>query len=156
MLHLDIESVSDEFFKRYSSNSNVWVFGEVLEHVRDPWEVLAKIRRTLPVDGCVVACLHNAQHWSVQAKLSVGDFRYEDSGLLDRTHLRFFTRATMFELFQGAGFRIEQGFPRIFGELKNENIINAIKLMAVGVGADPELALQDAMPLQYVIRAVPT
>jgi SAM-dependent methyltransferase len=156
VLHLDIESVSDEFFKRYSSNSNVWVFGDVLEHLRDPWEVLAKIRRTLPVDGCVVACLHNAQHWSVQAKLSVGDFRYEDSGLLDRTHLRFFTRATMFELFQGAGFRIEQGFPRIFGELKNENIINAIKLMAVGVGADPELALQDAMPLQYVIRAVPT
>lgn len=155
VLHLDIESVDDAFFHNCSNNSNVWVFGDVLEHLRNPWEVLAKIRRALPVDGCVVVCLPNAQHWSVQAKLSVGDFRYEDSGLLDRTHIRFFTRATMFELFQGAGFRIEQGFPRIFGELKNENIIKAIELMALGVGADPYLALQDAMPLQYVVKAVP-
>ncbi len=155
VLNLDIESVNDVFFNSYSSSSNVWVFGDVLEHLRDPWEVLAKIRRALPADGCVVVCLPNTQHWSIQAKLSVGDFRYEDSGLLDRTHMRFFTRATMFEMFQGAGFKIEQGFPRIFGELKNENIIAAIKLMATGVGADPELALQDAMPLQYVVKAVP-
>jgi SAM-dependent methyltransferase len=155
VLNLDIESVDDEFFQGYSSSTNVWVFGDVLEHLRDPWEVLAKIRRALPADGCVVVCLPNAQHWSVQAKLSVGDLRYEDSGLLDRTHMRFFTRATMFELFQGAGFRIEQGFPRIFGEIQNENIMAAIKLMAVGVGADPEQALQDALPLQYVVKAVP-
>jgi len=155
VLHLDIESTNNEFFKGFSINSNVWILGDVLERLRDPWGMLAKIRRALPADGCVVACLPNAQHWSVQAKLNVGDFRYEDSGLLDRTHIRFFTRATIFELFQGAGFRIEQGFPRIFGELKNDNVIAAIKLMAVGVGADPEIALQDAMPLQYVVKAVP-
>lgn len=155
VLHLDIESVGDDFFEAYRDSSNVWIFGDVLEHLRDPWKVLARIRRALPSDGCVVVCLPNAQHWSLQAKLSVGDLRYEDSGLLDRTHLRFFTRATMFELFQGAGLKIEQGYPRIFGELKNENIISAIKLMALGVGADPDLALQDAMALQYVVKAVP-
>ena len=155
VLHLDIESVDEDFFRGYAKNSNVWIFGDVLEHLRDPWAVLAKIRSTLPPDGCVVVCLPNAQHWSIQAKLCIGDLRYEDSGLLDRTHLRFFTRATMFEMFQGAGFTIEQGFPRIFGELKNESIVAAIKLMAVAVGADPELALQDSLPTQYVIKAIP-
>jgi SAM-dependent methyltransferase len=155
VLNLDIESVGGDFFEAYSKTSNVWVFGDVLEHLRNPWAVLSKIRLALPEDGCVIVCLPNTQHWSVQAKLCVGDFRYDDSGLLDRTHLRFFTRATMFEMFEGAGLKIESGFPRIFGELKNENIISAIKLMALGVGADPELALQDAMPLQYVVKAVP-
>ncbi len=155
VLHLDIESVDEEFFKTHSAKSNVWIFGDVLEHLRNPWEVLARIRRALPADGCVVVCLPNAQHWSVQAKLCVGDFRYEDSGLLDRTHMRFFTRATMFEMFAGAGLKIEQGFPRIFQQLTNPKLVAAIKLMAEAVGADPELALQDSLPLQYVVKAVP-
>lgn len=154
VLHLDIESVDESFYAQYA-NSNVWIFGDVLEHLRYPWEVLARIRRSMPADGCVIVCLPNAQHWSVQAKLSVGDFRYENGGLMDRTHLRFFTRATMLEMFAGAGLKIAQGFPRIFGELKNEHVIAAIKSMAIGVGADPELALQDSMPLQYVVKAVP-
>ena len=151
---LDIEAMPEEFFAGFTATSNVWVFGDVLEHLRDPWAVLTKIRRNLPEDGCVVVCLPNAQHWSVQAKLAVGDFRYQDSGLLDRTHLRFFTRATMFEMFQTAGLKIEGGFPRIFGELTNEHVIAAIKSMALGVGADPEMALKDSLPLQYVVKAV--
>jgi SAM-dependent methyltransferase len=154
VLLMDIEKVDESFYGIYS-NCNVWIFGDVLEHLRNPWEVLARIRRSMPADGCVVVCLPNAQHWSVQAKLCVGDFRYEDSGLMDRTHLRFFTRATMLEMFAGAGFKIETGFPRIFGEINNEHVIGAIKMMAKGVGADPEMALQDSLPLQYVVKLIP-
>jgi hypothetical protein len=91
----------------------------------------------------------------VQAKLAVGDFRYEGGGLMDRTHMRFFTRATMLEMFAGANLKIQQGFPRIFGELKNEHVIAAIRSMAIGVGADPDVAIQDSLPLQYVVKAVP-
>ena len=155
VLLLDIESVDESFYAKYADH-NVWIFGDVLEHLRYPWEVLARIRRSMPADGCVIVCLPNAQHWSVQAKLAVGDFRYEaGGGLMDRTHMRFFTRATMLEMFAGAGFKIEQGFPRIFGELKNDHIIAAIRSMAIGVGADPDLAVQDSLPLQYVVKAVP-
>jgi hypothetical protein len=154
VLLMDIESVDESFYAQYADH-NAWIFGDVLEHLRYPWEVLARIRRNMPADGCVIVCLPNAQHWSVQAKLAVGDFRYEGGGLMDRTHLRWFTRATMLEMFAGAGLRIEQGFPRIFGELKNEHVIAAIKSMAIGVGADPELAVQDSLPLQYVVKAVP-
>ncbi len=123
-------------------------------HLRQPWELLERIRRCMPADGCVIVCLPNAQHWSVQAKLAVGDFRYESAGLVDRAHLRWFTRATMLEMFDGAGFKLERGFPRIFGELKNEHVLAAIKSVAIGVGADPKLALQDSLALQYVVKAV--
>jgi SAM-dependent methyltransferase len=154
VLLMDIESVDESFYAKYA-DYNVWIFGDVLEHLRYPWEVLARIRRSMPADGCVIVCLPNAQHWSVQAKLAVGDFRYEGGGLMDRTHMRFFTRATMLEMFAGANLKIQQGFPRIFGELKNEHVIAAIRSMAIGVGADPDLAVQDSMPLQYVVKAVP-
>ncbi len=145
----------DESFYAQYADYNVWIFGDVLEHLCYPWEVLARIRRSMPADGCIIVCLPNAQHWSVQAKLAVGDFRYENGGLMDRTHLRWFTRATMLEMFAGAGFKLEVGFPRIFGEMKNEYVIAAIRSMAIGIGADPDLAVQDSMPLQYVVKAVP-
>lgn len=152
---LDIEDVDDSFYAQHADCS-VWIFSNSLEHLRNPWEVLARIRRFIPSDGCVIVCLRNAQHWSVQAKLAVGDFRYEAAGgLLDRTHMRFFTRATMLEMFAGANLKLVAGFPRIFGELKNEHVIAAIRSMAIGVGADPDLAVQDSLPLQYVVKLVP-
>lgn len=95
-----------------------------------------------------------AQHWSLQAKLSIGDFRYEDSGLMDRTHLRWFTRQTIVELFDQAGFVIEEGLPRIFNEPQREKFLPIIGEMAKLAGIDPELAISDSLPLQYVVRAI--
>ncbi|MET0333749.1 MAG: methyltransferase domain-containing protein, partial [Rhizobacter sp.] len=126
---LDVESMSDKELAELSTR-NCWVFGDVLEHLRDPWRLLARIRKVLPADGCVVVSLPNAQHWSVQAKLAIGDFRYTAGGLMDRTHLRWFTRVTLLELFKNAGFRIEAGGPRIFEEPARERALPAIRLMA--------------------------
>ncbi len=150
---LDLEATDDSQFRGYASR-DCWVFGDVLEHLRDPWKVLQRIRAVLPPGGCVVASIPNVQHWSLQGRLSVGDFRYESGGLLDRTHLRWFTRVTIFELFQSAGFRIEAGVPRIFDEPGREPVLNAIRQMAMAMGRDPEGAVRDALPLQYVVRAV--
>src|SRR4030067_222346 len=77
--------------------SDCWIFGDVLEHMYDPWAMLKRIRPHLAQDAQVIACIPNAQHWSIQAKLNCGQFRYQDQGLLDRTHIRWFTRATMIE-----------------------------------------------------------
>lgn len=131
-----------------------WVFGDVLEHLRDPWQVLARIRKVLPAGGCVVVSVPNAQHWSLQAKLAMGDFRYTDGGLHDRTHLRWFTRITLLEMFVQAGFRIDAGVPRIFNEPQREQVLPAIRALAQSLGADPDQAVRDALPLQYVLRAV--
>jgi predicted ABC-class ATPase len=131
------------------------VFGDVLEHLRDPWALLARIRAQLPSSGCVVLCVPNVQHWSLQARLATGDFRYQASGLMDRTHLRWFTRVSLLEMLQQAGLQVQAGTARIFDEPQRERFLPAIRAMATAMGVDPEQAVQDALPLQYVVRAVP-
>lgn len=150
----DVETLEPERIRR-ELPADCWVFGDVLEHLRDPWAVLAAVRAALPPHGCVVACIPNAQHWSVQLRLNSGDLRYEDSGLLDRTHLRWFTRKTIFELFQGAGLRIEAGHPRIAPHPAREQVLAGVRSMAAATGADPQEAVADALATQYVVRAVP-
>ncbi len=150
----DIESV-DEMFLRDTLAGDCWIFGDALEHLKNPWALLSKIRKNIPDHGSIVACIPNAQHWSIQARLSCGDFRYEDSGLLDRTHIRWFTRLTIIEMFRDAGFKIVEGSPRIFNEPNRERVLPVIRSMAACIGADPEMAVNDALPLQYVLRAVP-
>lgn len=135
--------------------SDCWVFGDSLEHLRDPWTILRRVRAGLAPGGAVVACIPNAQHWSMQAKLNLGLLRYEDAGLLDRTHLRFFTRITLQELFLSTGYQIVQGMPRVFDEPGRDRVLPALRALADAQGGDPDLAVQDAMALQYVVRAVP-
>ncbi|MDX1377025.1 MAG: class I SAM-dependent methyltransferase [Burkholderiales bacterium] len=135
--------------------SDCWVFGDALEHLRDPWRTLRALRRELGAGAQVLACIPNAQHWSVQARLSAGAFNYEDQGLLDRTHLRWFTRSTIVELFHSSGFRIEKMLSRVFEEPARERFLPAIAALAEAAGADRDKAVRDCQPLQYVLRAVP-
>jgi len=153
VLVLDIEEATDADFSGRLA-ADCWSFGGTLEHLVEPWKLLRMICLHLPGDGCVLACIPNTQHWSVQARLNCGSSRYEDAGLLDRTHLRWFTRITMLEMFHNAGFKITEGFPRIFDEPGREKVLGAIRLMATSIGADPELAAKDALPIQYVVKAV--
>ncbi|MBB4844068.1 SAM-dependent methyltransferase [Paucibacter oligotrophus] len=154
MVSLDIEGADESLYRDYADR-DCWIFGDVLEHLRDPWRVLSRIRKIAPAHACIVASVPNVQHWSIQARLAVGEFRYEGTGLLDRTHLRWFTRVTLFELFQAAGWRIEAGVPRIFNEPGRDKVLPAIRAMAMAQGRDPDGAERDALPLQYVVRAVP-
>lgn len=149
-----IEHLDDAQFARLFP-SDCWVFADVLEHLYDPWSVLRRIREKLPANSHIIACIPNAQHWSVQARLNCGLFRYEDMGLLDRTHIRWFTRITIFELFQSTGFKLEQELPRIVKGAPTQDQLAAIRAMATAIGADPELSVSDAIPFQWVVRAVP-
>jgi SAM-dependent methyltransferase len=153
VLAFNIEDAEPSFLGE-QLGGDCWVFGDVLEHLRDPWQVLAKIRSILPSGGSVVACIPNAQHWSIQARLSFGNFRYEDSGLFDRTHIRWFTRMTMLELFQGAGLTVDAGMARTFDEPQREQFLPAIRAMATAAGANPDMAVEDALPLQFILRGI--
>jgi SAM-dependent methyltransferase len=150
---LNIDEAPDYFWKMNSS-VDAWIFGDVLEHLKDPWRVLSQINQIIPKDGYIAACIPNAQHWSLQARLSMGDFTYENSGLLDRTHLRWFTRRTIHEMFENTGFKVVQEIPRIFQQNNTSEILQSISNTAALCGFDPELAIKDAIPLQYVIKAV--
>lgn len=84
------------------------VLGDVLEHLRDPWTTLSRLAEYLKPGGQVLCSLPNINHWTVLANLLAGQFTYEDQGILDRTHLRFFTLKESITLFEGAGFTLER------------------------------------------------
>jgi trans-aconitate methyltransferase len=151
----NIEQMEDSAFEILFP-TDCWIFGDVLEHLYDPWKTLKRLRASLSEDGCVVACIPNAQHWTVQGKLNIGEFRYEDAGLFDRTHIRWFTRKTIIDLFASSGYEIEEMGGRVFDEGPSRAIVmTALRALAQTLGENPDVAEQDAMPLQYLVRARP-
>ena len=150
----DVEQLPPDVFASLFP-SDCWIFGDCLEHLRDPWTLLRRIRNGIDSDGCLLACIPNAQHWSVQLRLATGRFLYEDSGLLDRTHIRWFTRITMINMFQTSGWSIERAISRNISAPQQEQALRAISAMAEIGGFDPELAVQDATPFQYIFKVVP-
>ena len=83
---------------------DVITFGDVLEHLYDPLTVLRTARRKLKPTGFVVTSLPNIAHGDVRLSLLHGAFQYRTIGLLDRTHVRFFTLRSVRELLLDAGF----------------------------------------------------
>lgn len=150
----NIEHMPDDEFEALSP-SDCWVFGDCLEHLHDPWAVLKRVRQAIDPDGTLMICLPNAQHWSVQWRLISGNFRYEDKGLMDRTHIRWFTRTTMLEMFASTGWQIQQGLARMSSSPDEQAHLAAIRAYAVAAGIDPDVAEQDAQPFQYVFRLTP-
>jgi trans-aconitate methyltransferase len=153
-LVLDIETADDTFWST-NADRDCWIFGDILEHLRDPWNVLRQVRSVMPPHACIAACIPNVQHWSMQAQLSVGNFRYQDSGLLDKTHLRFFSRQTILEMFNDAGFTVTACIPRIFEEPGRDEFLPLIEQLARLAGTDTKISVDDAMPVQYIVSAVP-
>jgi trans-aconitate methyltransferase len=148
---VDVEGLLESAFWQFADRQ-CWVFGDVLEHLVDPWKVLKRIRNVLPAGGSVAVCIPNMQHWSVQARLATGLIRYEESGLLDRTHLRWFSRQTILEMFADCGFRMVAGHPRIFDDPQRAAVLPWIRGLAEAQGIDPGQAEFDALALQYVMR----
>ena len=86
----------------------MFVLGDVLEHLPDPLRVLRKIHSLLNPGARIVVSVPNVAHLSVRAQLLFGRFRYSSRGILDNTHLRFFTRRTTLELITNSGFAVNQ------------------------------------------------
>ena len=82
------------------------VAADVLEHVIDPWAVLTALKEKLSPNGKMVVSLPNVQNWEVVSNLLEGKWDYRSEGILDRTHLHFFTRKSVEELFWNAGLCI--------------------------------------------------
>ena len=80
--------------------------GDVLEHLADPAFVLPVLGARLARGGVLIVSLPNAAHWTARRALLRGRFPQEDHGIFDRTHLRFFTRATARDLLESAGLQV--------------------------------------------------
>jgi SAM-dependent methyltransferase/GT2 family glycosyltransferase len=119
---------------------DVIVLADVLEHLVAPAELLRAVRAHLAPGGRVLVSLPNAVHWSLRAQVARGKFQYTNKGLLDREHLRFFTRASATRLFEEANLRVvscrttpipwENVLPPLLGELVRDKVEQADHFLA--------------------------
>lgn len=79
---------------------------DVLEHAAEPLLLLTNLRKYLGRDGSLIISVPNAAHWTIRNMILRGKFHYEDYGILDRTHLRFFTHESFIDLLEKAGLRV--------------------------------------------------
>jgi len=86
---------------------DVVVFADVIEHLPDPLALLHLSRRLLRPAGFIVVSVPNIAHWTVRLSLLKGQFDYAPVGIMDATHLRWFTARTLEQLLSAAGFELE-------------------------------------------------
>ncbi len=119
---------------------------DVLEHLADPWSVTARLTALLKPGGVLIASIPNIRHYKVALGLLLhGRWEYEDSGILDRTHLRFFVRATAIELLTRSGLRVDHVRPLL--------ALKKGKLKWLLNQASGE-RLNDSFAIQYLLRGV--
>jgi O-antigen biosynthesis protein len=153
-----IENVEQIDFKKifHGRKFDVILFADVLEHLRNPGKILKEIRHLLKDDGYVVASIPNIVHGSVIYQMMKGEFDYKEYGLLDDTHIRFFTIKNIYGTFEKAGYVISN-IDRVFRPV-NETEFNVI------IATDEDKNILNYMnknnseseTYQFVIKAYPT
>lgn len=129
------------------------VMGDVLEHLINPWSALKRLAGILRRNGNLCMSVPNVNHWSIFYALTTGRFPYAESGLLDRTHLRFFTRTELEQSIIGAGLRVSRLESIINQHPKmNPFIDNYLKFQSVAEIPNPDLAIE-MKTFQWVITA---
>lgn len=146
--------VEDYFASNPERKFDVVIFGDVLEHVTNAEEVLRLTARALKANGRVIASIPNVSHLAVRAMLLEGRWEYADLGLLDRDHVRFFTKTTIQKLFLESGFEV--------AEMRTTNLpvevvdqLCHMQLNPVYVDAVKKIAANDpsATVFQYIAMA---
>lgn len=85
---------------------DIIVMGDILEHLKDPWQAVRNMFCLQSPGGEILISVPNIMHFSIFNQMFHGDWEYEDAGILDRTHLRFFTKKTAQRLLEQAGYQI--------------------------------------------------
>ena len=83
------------------------IYADILEHLQDPWTTLRKHKVVLSQEGVIVLSIPNVQFIAVILSLLFGNWNYKEVGILDKTHLRFFTKKTIKRLLHDTGFEIQ-------------------------------------------------
>ena len=151
--HVAIANVETDPLPFGAETFDCIVYGDVLEHLVDPWALLKTQMQALRPDGVLVLCVPNVEHWSFIEALLRGSFDYADDGLFDRTHLRWFTEETMRRALRDAGLVVGEVMPRVFGKPAAEAFVRAMRPTLAALGIDEANYLRRASALQLVVRA---
>lgn len=144
----NIETMQLPYEKQYF---DYIIFGDVLEHLYDPEAVLQKLKPYLRVGGGQFLCsIPNVMHVSVILSLLQGEFRYEDAGILDRTHIRFFTWRSICAMLNRCGLEptdLSTSVVKVKTTKENEELLQAIYSL-------PRIAPKEQFQVyQYVLSA---
>ena len=150
----NVEVLSNEDLDIEEASLDCLIYGDVLEHLIDPWKELAKRKKLLKNKGHVLACIPNLQHWSVIYKIIADQWAYEDSGILDRTHLRFFTRSGIQDLFTSAGLKVMRmiGIPESVES--GTPFVRGLFPVLEPMGIDAQKFETQAGNYQYLVKAI--
>lgn len=129
------------------------IYGDVLEHLKDPWAVFARQSAWLSPNGIVLICMPNIEHWSFVERLLRGTWDYESQGLFDSTHLRWFSADTFRRVLRKLSLNPVDVVPRVFDASASEGFVEAIAPGLEALGIDREAYLHRAAPIQHVWRA---
>ncbi|HEY8290188.1 MAG TPA: methyltransferase domain-containing protein, partial [Acetobacteraceae bacterium] len=128
------------------------IYGDILEHLKDPWPLIRRHAEALTPDGVMVICVPNIEHWSFADRLLRGTWDYEPSGLLDETHLRWFSLDSMRRGLTNTGLSLCDVHPRVFDAERAEQFAAALAPALTALGVDIEAYKRRAAPLQYIWR----
>ena len=146
ILSMDVERLDPS---QVAERFDYIVMGDVIEHLQNPWKAIENMRELLAPGGEVIASIPNVAHISTFYGLLSGRWTYEDMGILDRTHFRFFTKKEIIKLFQEAQFDIQDmryvtvPSPDIGKRLREE----LLSLQTISVDAE------DLDAYQWLVRA---
>jgi SAM-dependent methyltransferase len=127
------------------------IFGDVLEHLYSPEKVLQQAVARLRPGGSVLACIPNVQHWGVLSQLIRGHWPQLDSGLFDRTHIRWFALRDMLKLLRVAGLTVDKVIPRVFNTQDAQPLLDSLEPAVRLLGMDVQQFRTLSLPLQYVL-----
>ena len=136
--NMDLEKFNEQF--------DVVICGDVLEHLIDPWKVVEKIASLIKPQGILIVSIPNFRDIKTLYNVFVkGDFKYEKSGVLDETHLRFFCKKNILKLLTTSSLKPVKIWPSF---LKNPNQINRKRMSELTLGI-----FKNFLTVQYLVIA---
>jgi len=119
------------------------IFSDSLEHLIDPERALLKVRSLLRPDGSILLSIPNVRNFRVTMPLLIfGQFEYQEEGLLDRTHLRFFTRSSIINALKRCGLEVD----KVYLDLPLRSKVGIINIITLGL-------LRNTLTSHFFVRA---
>lgn len=160
LIQLPIEQISWEEFGVQPGTVDFIIIADVLEHLENPWMVLKELKELLSPNGAVLASIPNARNLWLIDHLANGHWTYANDGLLDATHLRFFTRNEIERLFKKSGYAIQSLRHNVDGRVAHllepagpGSLIETEKVILKNVSPEERTELAT---LQFLITARPS
>ncbi len=139
----NIEQLS---LSNFTKSFDLIIFADVLEHLVSPEVVLEKVSACLKDDGEILISIPNIRHKKAFFKIFIkGDFSYEDSGLFDRTHLRFYCKKNIEDLIEDTDLKIDKMISSL-KTYKGFSVSKFINLMTLGF-------FEEFLTVQYLVKA---